>query len=177
MSATGERRGAETGHPQAGRQGEAGGRCAPGAPRRFAVVSAYRDRGIPLPQRRTAASAGYDIAAAEDVEVPPRGVALVPTGLKAYMPDGEFLALYIRSSLAVSRGLMLANGTAVIDADYADNPENEGHILIAVYNRTDQPVRVSRGERVAQAVFHTYGVTADDRPGGPRRGGFGSTGA
>lgn len=145
--------------------------------RRFEVVEAYRGKGIEVPQRKTAASAGYDLAAAEDVDVPPNGVALVPTGLKAYMPPGEFLALYIRSSLAVSRGLTLANGVAVIDADYADNPENEGHILIAVYNRTDRPVRIARGERVAQGIFHPYRVTDDDRPGGPRRGGFGSTGA
>lgn len=145
--------------------------------RRFDVVTAYRDRGVQIPRRRTAASAGYDLAAAEDVEVPPHGVALVPTGLKAYMPPDEFLALYIRSSLALGRGLMLANGVAVIDADYADNPENEGHILIALYNRTDRPVPIARGERVAQGVFHRFGVTDDDDPGGARTGGFGSTGA
>lgn len=144
--------------------------------RRFEVVTAYRGRGVQIPQRKTAASAGYDLAAAEDVEVPPRGVVLVPTGLKAYMPPDEFLALYVRSSLAVSRGLMLANGVAVIDADYADNPENEGHILVALYNRTDRPVRIARGERIAQGIFHRFGVTDDDRPGGARAGGFGSTG-
>ncbi len=146
--------------------------------RRFEVVSAYRDRGIPLPRRATTGSAGYDLASAEDVVVPPRSVALIPTGLKVIMPDDEFLAVYIRSSLAVRRGLMPVNGTGVIDRDYYNSPDTEGHILIAVYNRTDASVTVAQGERVAQGIFHEYRRTDDDAPGSAeRRGGFGSTGS
>lgn len=144
--------------------------------RRFEVVSAYRSRGVELPRRSTPGSAGYDLAAAEETVVPPGGVALVPTGVKVYLPPGEFLAVYIRSSLAVERGLSLANGVAVIDADYVDNPANEGHILLALYNRGPEPVVVRRGERVAQGVFLPFGLADDDRPGPPRRGGLGSTG-
>lgn len=145
--------------------------------RQFEVVSAYRDRGLSLPRRATAGSAGYDLASAEDVVVPPRSVALIPTGLKVTMPDGEFLAIYIRSSLAVRRGLMPVNGTGVIDRDYYNSPDTEGHILIAVYNRTDAAVTIARGERVAQGVFHEYRCTDDDMPASvDRQGGFGSTG-
>ena len=54
--------------------------------RGFEVVRAYEGRGIHIPERRTAGSAGYDIEAAEDVEIAPGELAVVPTGLKAYMP-------------------------------------------------------------------------------------------
>lgn len=129
-----------------------------------------------MPRRGTPGSAGYDLAAAEDTVVPPGEVALVPTGLKVYLPPGEFLAVYIRSHLAVERGLLLANGVAVIDADYADNPQNEGHILLAVWNRGQKPVFIARGERIAQGVFSSYALAEDDSPGSPRQGGLGSTG-
>lgn len=143
--------------------------------RRFAPVSAYPT--VSLPQRKTARSAGYDLAAAESVTVEPGKVALIPTGLKAYMAPDEVLLLSIRSSLAAKRGLMLANGVGVIDADYVDNPDNEGHILVAAVNLTDRPVIVAAGERVAQGIFVRYLTTTDDAAGGSRVGGFGSTGA
>lgn len=144
--------------------------------RRFEVVSAYREAGVGLPRRSTPGSAGYDLAAAEDVVITPGEVALVPTGLKVYLSPGEFLAVFIRSSLAVARGLGLANGVAVIDADYADNPANEGHILLAVHNRGREAVTIRRGERVAQGVFLPFALVDGDRPGPPRHGGLGSTG-
>ncbi|HEY8346334.1 MAG TPA: dUTP diphosphatase [Symbiobacteriaceae bacterium] len=143
--------------------------------RRFAPISAYAGK-VALPERKTARSAGYDLAAAEDVVVEPGKVALVPTGLKAYMEPDDVLLLTIRSSLAVKRGLMLANSVGVIDADYADNPDNEGHIQIALVNLGTAPVRVEKGERVAQGIFVKYLTTADDQARGQRTGGFGSTG-
>ncbi len=145
------------------------------ARRRFAPISAYEGK-VTLPARKTRLSAGYDLEAAEEVTVPPGRVALVPTGLKAYMEDDDVLILAIRSSMAVKRGLMLANGVGVIDADYVDNPENEGHIMIAVVNMGEGPVAVQRGERVAQAIFTRFSVTADDAAHGERTGGIGSTG-
>jgi dUTP pyrophosphatase len=143
--------------------------------RRFEPIAAYAGR-VAIPQRKTARSAGYDLAAAEAVDVPPGGVALVPTGLKAYMNPDEVLLIFIRSSAAIRRGLSLANGVGVIDADYADNPENEGHILVAVRNGGSEPVRIEAGERIAQGIFVRYLTTVDDSPGGFRAGGFGSTG-
>ncbi len=143
--------------------------------RRFAPVRAYEGR-VRLPQRKTRHSAGYDLEAAEEVTVQPGQVALVPTGLKAYMGEGEVLLLAVRSSLAVKRRLALANGIGVIDADYADNPDNEGHILVALVNLGTEPVTIARGERVAQGIFVNYLTVAGDQPGGQRVGGIGSTG-
>lgn len=144
--------------------------------RRFAVVSAYEGRGIPLPIRKTALSAGYDLAAAETVTLDPGAVALVPTGLKVYMQKNEHLQIHIRSSLGIRGSLALANGVGIVDSDYVDNPDNEGHLLIALWNRGQQPVTIARGDRLAQGIFVPYGVTDDDNPGGERTGGFGSTG-
>ncbi|MGE5676019.1 MAG: dUTP diphosphatase [Mycobacterium leprae] len=143
--------------------------------RRFAPIKAYAGR-VALPQRKTAFSAGYDLAAVEETTIAPGAVALVPTGLKAYMGESEVLLLSVRSSLAVKRGVSLANGIGVIDADYVDNPDNEGHILIALRNHTDGPVTIGVGERVAQGIFLPYLTTVDDAAAGKRAGGFGSTG-
>ena len=146
------------------------------ADRRFAPVAACEGR-VSLPQRKTAGSAGYDLAAAADTVVEPGRVTLVPTGLKAYMGPDEVLLLTIRSSLAAKRGLLLANGVGVIDSDYADNPDNEGHIMVALANYGGAPVTIAAGERIAQGIFVHYLTTADDAAGGKRQGGFGSTGA
>lgn len=144
--------------------------------RRFALISKYQGQ-LTLPQRKTALSAGYDLAAAEETEVPPGKVVLVPTGLKAYMGPDEVLLIYLRSSLAVKRGLMLANGVGVVDADYVDNPDNEGHIMVPLFNPGPDAVRIAKGERVAQGIFTKYLTTADDTASGSRTGGFGSTGS
>lgn len=147
--------------------------------RGFAVIQAYEDRGIELPKRKTGGSAGYDLAAVEDMELLPGQAALIPTGLKAYMQPDEVLMIYIRSSLAVRHRLALMNQVGIIDSDYYDNPENEGHIQIAVMNLGEEPFQVKKGMRLAQGIFAPY-LTIDGDLAGQgegRRGGFGSTGA
>ena len=146
--------------------------------RGFEIIAGYQDRGIQLPIRKTCASAGYDIAAAENVCLQPGEMALIPTGLKAYMQPDEYLAIHIRSSLAVKQRLVLANSQGIIDADYYDNPDNEGHILIALINGGSQDVVVSTGMRIAQGIFCKYLLTDQDESTGKeeRTGGIGSTG-
>lgn len=145
-------------------------------PRGFAVTAAFRGRGVVLPERKTSGSAGYDLCAAADVTIEPGTVALVPTGLKAYMEAGEFLGIFIRSSVAVKYRLSLVNGQGIVDADYYDNPDNEGHIMLAVINLGDQAVRLRRGMRVAQGIFQRYLLADGDAAAGIRQGGYGSTG-
>ncbi len=146
--------------------------------RGFEIVSVYADAGIHLPERKTGASTGYDFAAAETVEIPPSDVALVPTGIKAYMKPDEVLLIYIRSSTALKKRVMLMNSVGVIDADYYGNAENEGHIYIPLYNYGKEPVRIAAGERIAQGIFTHYLTVDGDTAGsgGVRAGGFGSTG-
>ena len=146
--------------------------------RGFEIVSAYEGKGIALPLRGTAASAGYDLSAAESVVIAPGEMAMVPTGVKAYMEPDEVLYIHIRSSLAVKRQLVLMNSVGVVDADYYNNPDNEGHIFIALWNRGKEAVTLKAGERLAQGVFMKYLLADGDTAGKgqDRQGGFGSTG-
>lgn len=101
---------------------------------------------------------------------------LVKTGIKAYMQKGEVLKLYIRSSMAAKRGLALANQTGIVDKDYFNNKDNEGHIMVALINLSALPVFIPAGTRIAQGIFETYLVADQDDAQGVREGGFGSTG-
>ena len=76
-----------------------------------------------------------------------------------------------------NKGLFLTNGVGVIDADYYDNPSNEGHIFISMFNMNDREVIISKGERIAQGVFAKYLLSSQDEFTSTKRmGGFGSTG-
>ncbi|WP_301860321.1 dUTP diphosphatase [uncultured Megasphaera sp.] len=144
--------------------------------RGFEVVRAYAQAGIALPVRKTAGSAGYDLAAAETVVLPPHAVTVVPTGLKAYMEQDEYLSVFIRSSLAFKKGIMLANSTGIIDSDYYNNGDNEGHIMLACYNTGDVPYTVEKGDRIGQGIFMKYLTVNGDGATAVRTGGIGSTG-
>ena len=113
--------------------------------RGFEILEGYE--GIHLPTRKTAFSAGYDLEAAENVNVSREKISLVPTGLKAFFPADEVLLIYLRSSLAVKHGLILANGVGVIDADY------RGHIILPVVSLFGD-FEIKRGMRIAQGLFH-----------------------
>lgn len=145
--------------------------------RGFSVVSTYLNQKINLPKRKTAKSAGYDFEAAENIVIQPKSLALIPTGIKAYMGNDEYLQIYARSSLFQNKGLFLTNGVGVIDADYFDNPSNEGHIFISMFNMNENEVIIAKGERIAQGVFAKYLLSAQDEfTSAKRMGGFGSTG-
>ena len=135
------------------------------------------DPAVGLPSQATTGAAGFDLAAAADVEIPARGIRLVGTGLVIAVPDGYFLGIFARSSTPLKRGLIVANGVGVIDADYC-GPADE--IKIQLLNVTDAAVLVKKGDRLAQGiVLPTHPVEWDemDEMAAPTRGGFGSTGA
>lgn len=146
--------------------------------RGFEIVSAYHNKGIMLPQRKTGASAGYDIAAAVDCTISPGKVLLVPTGLKAYMQQNEYLGLHIRSSISIKHMVSCVNNQGIIDSDYYNNPENEGHIMVPLINLGSEDFSITKGMRIAQGIFYNYLVADEDEAGVGelRQGGFGSTG-
>ena len=140
--------------------------------RGFEILDDYKNDSINLPMRKTAQSAGYDFEAAADFLLIRHKIVLVTTGLKAFMLPDEVLMIYIRSSLALKHGIILANGVGVIDADY------NGHIMFPMLNLGNEDFQVTKGMRVTQGVFQKY-LTADDDEvgvGAIRNGGFGSTG-
>ena len=145
--------------------------------RGFEIISTYKDKNINLPSRKTAKSAGYDLEAGTDVLIEAGKTAIIPTGLKAYMLDDEYLGIHIRSSLAFKKHLNLINAQGIIDADYYNNPDNEGHIMIGIINFGTEDVQIKKGMRIAQAIFYKF-LTIDDEilDDTIRQGGFGSTG-
>ena len=145
--------------------------------RGFEKIAKYADVDVPMPERKTQKSAGYDFCLPEDVVLEPGKLQLVPTGIKAYMQDGEYLGMHIRSSMAVKKHIMLVNNVGIIDADYYNNADNEGHIMLALLNTGNEPLALPKGECVAQGIFYNYLVADGDEEVSKniRGGGFGST--
>ena len=92
------------------------------------------------------------------------------------MPDDEYLMLVNRSSNPKKKFLVIPNSLGIVDADYVDNPDNEGEMMFAFYNLSEETVVIEKGEKLGQGIFAHYGITDDDNAEGERVGGFGSTG-
>lgn len=128
------------------------------------------------PKRATSKSAGYDIVSPETYHIEPRAIVKIPTGIKACMEDDEYLDINIRSGLATKHGLGLVNSVGIIDADYYNNPDNDGEIIIGIINNGFKVATIKAGDRIAQGIFKKYLITDDDDAVGERKGGLGSTG-
>ena len=175
--------------------------------RGFERVSSYDPEDVHLPVRATQHAAGYDLFAARGFTLPSiwRGPFLkvlralrreenvtdaalddawavlkpylVPTGVKAYMQEDEIVLIADRSSGQLKRGLILPNGIGVVDADYYNNPNNEGELFVQLLNFGIRDYHVKQGERIAQAIFMPYlRVDNEQTPLAKRTGGFGSSG-
>lgn len=133
------------------------------------IHEAYEN--IKLPTRSTKGSAGYDFYMHSNL-VTDKGI--YPTGIKAYMPKDTVLMIYPRSSLGMKHGFNLLNTVGIIDSDYADNPSNEGHIMVGF--KADNTICLKTGDKLCQGIFISYRTTDDDSADGERVGGIGSTG-
>lgn len=102
-------------------------------------------------------------------------ITLVPTGIKCKIPEGYYLQLSVRSSLPLKHHLILANSVGIIDADYYNNPDNEGHIYFQIYNLFPYAIKISKGDCFGQGILLPYAICADDTTNAARIGGFGST--
>ena len=129
-----------------------------------------------LPKRSTKYSAGYDFSVITDYIIKPGEIVKIPTGIKSYMGESEVLFIIIRSSLGFKYNARLCNQVGVIDKDYYNNENNEGHIWIALKNEGDKDIVLNKGDHFAQGIFIKY-LTVDDEEEikSTRTGGFGST--
>ena len=104
---------------------------------------------------------------------------LVPTGIKCKLDKDTYLQLSVRSSTPLKHWLILANGVGVIDRDYYNNEDNEGHIMFQIINLSPFDIQLHRGDRIGQGIILPYLVTEDDiameERYNKRCGGFGST--
>ena len=132
----------------------------------------------PLPAYATAASAGLDLRAAleQALTLAPGDTALVPSGLAIHLADPGLCAVVLpRSGLGHRHGIVLGNGTGLIDADY------QGPLLISVWNRGREPFTIEPGDRIAQLVIlpivrATLQVVDTFTDSARGAGGFGHTG-
>ena len=146
--------------------------------RGFEIAKGWEDKDIHLPVRKTAHSAAYDVEAAEDIVIPAykpgMKPTLIPTGLKAYCMDDEWYMLANRSS-GPKKGFVMANSIGVVDHDYYNNIDNDGHFYFQFWNFKDEDLVIHKGDVIGQAIFQKYLLTDDDGAEGERVGGFGST--
>ena len=141
------------------------------------VVRLPHAEGLALPAYASAGAAAMDLlaAVAEPLVLAPGGRAAIPTGLMVALPAGHELQIRPRSGLALNQGVLVANAPGTIDEDY------RGEIKVILMNGGTEPVVVTRGMRIAQAVLAPVTrivwrevSTLDETVRGV--GGFGSTG-
>ena len=134
---------------------------------------------LSLPCRSTAKSSGYDFFLPVDITIKGRESALIPTFIKADLDDDKVLEIYPRSSYGIKKGLMLANTVGIIDADYYNNPDNEGHIMVCLKNMTEQEITLHAGDKFCQGIIKQFFLVDGDEygVGNERTGGIGSTGS
>lgn len=129
-----------------------------------------------LPTRSTKFSAGYDIKTLSDFRLLPGESLKVPTGLKVAMEPDEVFMIYIRSSIGTKHNISLMNSVGIIDADYYNNPSNEGHFFLAIKNNGEKEFIAKAGDKIAQGIFTKYFIVDNEEEiNSTRIGGFGST--
>jgi dUTP pyrophosphatase len=105
------------------------------------------DPDVPVPAYAHQGDAGADLVAAESVEIPPGGRALVRTGLAIALPEGYVGLVHPRSGLAVRLGVTVLNAPGTVDAGY------RGEVKVNLINHDPAvTARVMRGDRIAQLV-------------------------
>lgn len=129
-----------------------------------------------IPKRKTKLSAGYDLKSLESGIIHPGESKVFKTGLKASMEKDDALLILVRSSLGYKYDVSLSNGVGLIDADYYNNEDNEGHFSVKLLNKGNKDFEVKIFDRIAQGVFIKYLVVNDEEEiQETRKGGFGST--
>lgn len=149
-----------------------------------------------FPQYQTEMSAGVDLIACvnEKTVIHPGETVLIPTGISVYVGNPNFASVILpRSSMGHKHGLVLGNGTGLIDPDY------QGPLMVSAFNRNQaqyklnesdaselhvigRDITINPGDRIAQLVFlpiarAQFNLVAEFTDVTARgEGGFGSTG-
>ena len=116
-----------------------------------------------LPSRNSTNAAGYDFYLIKDIEIKPNEIIKIPTGIKAYFQPDEVLFIIVRSSTGFKYNIRLVNQVGVIDADYYNNKDNEGHIFIKIQNEGTQTIKFNAGDHLAQGIFINFLKAKSDK--------------
>ena len=133
------------------------------------------DSELPMPAYQTERAAAFDLMARLSMTIESLSIAYIPLNVAMKLPEGHAALLFARSSLH-KRGLTLANGVGLLDEDYSGN---EDEYKAAVYNFTNQTVKIERGDRIVQILVVPaiqFELLSVDTLEGPNRGAFGTTG-
>ncbi|MFW6134067.1 MAG: dUTP diphosphatase [Elusimicrobiota bacterium] len=139
-------------------------------------IKVKKVRDIQLPSYHYSDDSGMDLINADkEVVINPGERKLIPSGIKVAIPKGHEIQVRSRSGLAIKKGVMTLNSPGTIDAGY------RGEICVILFNSSDKPVTIKKGERIAQAVLqkieNIQWEETDTLPPSERStGGFGSTG-
>lgn len=133
---------------------------------------------FPLPAYATPGSAGLDLRAMveEDIILQPQETRLIPAGIAIHIGDPMLCATILpRSGLGSKHGIVLGNLVGLIDSDY------QGPLMMPLWNRSNEPFKISVGDRVAQLVFlpviqATFNVVDHFEESERGTGGFGHSG-
>ena len=128
-----------------------------------------------LPKRMTSHSAGYDFFAIEGFTIKPGEIKKIPTGYKATFGNDEMLMILVRSSMGFKYNIRMTNQVGIIESDYYNNIDNEGHMFVSLQNEGDRDFVVKKGEGYAQGIFTKFLICDDDVTTNERQGGLGST--
>lgn len=90
---------------------------------------------------------GFDLRSTVEINIPPFGRALVPTGIKLSIPEEYEIQIRPKSGLAINQGLTVLNTPGTVDSGYV------GEIKVIVFNTNKETVTVSKGMKIAQAVL------------------------
>ena len=129
-----------------------------------------------LPVRKTKASADYDFFSIEDFSIEPGEIKRIPTGIKSIFPDNEVLLLFVRVIVGYKWNVRMCNQVGLVDSDFYNNVDNDGHIWFALQNEGNATFKVHKGDSFGQGIFIKY-FTVDKKKkiNNIRKGGFGST--
>ena len=127
-----------------------------------------------LPKRATKSSAGYDFFALYDIVLHPGEILKIPTGYKAKFNYDEMLMLVIRSSMGFKYNVRMCNQVGIIDSDYYNNSDNEGHMWVSLQNEGNKDYEIKKGTAYCQGIFVKY-LTCGDEVDTDRVAGIGST--
>lgn len=129
-----------------------------------------------LPKRQTKYSAGYDFESLFDFTLKPGETKKMATGIKVNMNNDEMLMILIRSSLGFKYNTRMCNQVGIVESDYYNNPDNEGHLFVKIQNEGTNDLVIKKGDRICQGIFVKFlMVDNEEEIKNKRTSGIGST--
>lgn len=114
-----------------------------------------------LPKRQTKYSAGYDFESLFDFTLKPGETKKIATGIKVNMNIDEMLMIVIRSSLGFKYNTRMCNQIGIVESDYYNNPDNDGHLFVKIQNEGTADLIIKKGDRICQGIFVKF-LTVDN---------------